>query len=168
MSTVLITGANRGLGLEFVRQYNRAGWRVIACGRSQSEALNELAAASPHISLYSVDVADHASIDRLASDHGDDGLGRSSHRATASHRVRAGDVGESTTTSDVAIGDRLRQALLAEADEDLRREGDSSLDCQRLAWVDDEVAARTPDKALRANKVRSAREVDRNVDPVDA
>jgi len=68
MATVLITGANRGLGLEFVRQYNRAGWRVIACGRSQSEALNELAAASAQISLHSVDVADHSSIDRLAGE----------------------------------------------------------------------------------------------------
>lgn len=27
--TVLITGANRGLGLEFARQYADAGWRVI-------------------------------------------------------------------------------------------------------------------------------------------
>ena len=68
MATVLITGANRGLGLEFARQYNRAGWRVIACGRSQSEALNELAAASAAMSLHSVDVADHDSIDRLAAE----------------------------------------------------------------------------------------------------
>ena len=30
MSTVLIAGANRGLGLEFVRQYAAAGDRVIA------------------------------------------------------------------------------------------------------------------------------------------
>ena len=29
MKTVLITGANRGIGLEFVRQYANDGWRVI-------------------------------------------------------------------------------------------------------------------------------------------
>jgi NAD(P)-dependent dehydrogenase (short-subunit alcohol dehydrogenase family) len=70
MPTVLVTGANRGLGLEFVRQYNRLGWRVIACSRSQSESLNELAAASTNISLHSVDVADHDSIDQLAAELG--------------------------------------------------------------------------------------------------
>ncbi len=34
MPTVLITGANRGLGLEFARQYAAAGWEVIAADRS--------------------------------------------------------------------------------------------------------------------------------------
>ena len=33
MSTVLITGANRGIGLEFTRQYVEDGWTVIACCR---------------------------------------------------------------------------------------------------------------------------------------
>ncbi|GEO81583.1 SDR family oxidoreductase [Pararhodospirillum oryzae] len=33
MSTVLITGANRGLGLEFARQYKASGWEVIAACR---------------------------------------------------------------------------------------------------------------------------------------
>ena len=32
--TVLITGANRGLGLEFVRQYLERDWKVIACARN--------------------------------------------------------------------------------------------------------------------------------------
>ena len=31
---VVITGANRGLGLEFVKQYLGAGWKVFACSRS--------------------------------------------------------------------------------------------------------------------------------------
>ncbi|MEC7123263.1 MAG: SDR family NAD(P)-dependent oxidoreductase, partial [Pseudomonadota bacterium] len=30
MPTVMITGASRGIGLEFVRQYAGEGWRVIA------------------------------------------------------------------------------------------------------------------------------------------
>lgn len=34
MPTVLITGANRGLGLEFARQYAAAGWEVIAANRT--------------------------------------------------------------------------------------------------------------------------------------
>ena len=36
MPTVLITGANRGLGLEFARQYAAVGWSVIATGRQTS------------------------------------------------------------------------------------------------------------------------------------
>jgi NAD(P)-dependent dehydrogenase (short-subunit alcohol dehydrogenase family) len=36
--TVLITGANRGLGLELARQYAADGWRVIACCRRPDEA----------------------------------------------------------------------------------------------------------------------------------
>ena len=36
--TVLITGANRGLGLEFARQYKEAGWQVIGTARKPGEA----------------------------------------------------------------------------------------------------------------------------------
>ena len=42
MPTVLITGANRGLGLEFVRQYKEAGWDVIATARQSSPELDAL------------------------------------------------------------------------------------------------------------------------------
>src|SRR6478752_1817609 len=39
MPTVLITGANRGLGLEFARQYASDGWDVIATAREPSPEL---------------------------------------------------------------------------------------------------------------------------------
>jgi len=40
--TVLITGANRGLGLEFVRQYAEDGWNVIAsCRRGTADDLRK-------------------------------------------------------------------------------------------------------------------------------
>lgn len=38
MATVLITGANRGIGLEFVRQYAADGWHVVAACRDPAEA----------------------------------------------------------------------------------------------------------------------------------
>lgn len=38
MSNVLITGANRGIGLEFARQYSREGWTVFGTVRDRSEA----------------------------------------------------------------------------------------------------------------------------------
>ena len=37
--TVLVTGSNRGMGLEFVKQYGNLGWDVIATSRTPSESL---------------------------------------------------------------------------------------------------------------------------------
>ena len=42
MPTVLITGANRGLGLEFGRQYSNDGWNVVATARESSQELEQL------------------------------------------------------------------------------------------------------------------------------
>jgi NAD(P)-dependent dehydrogenase (short-subunit alcohol dehydrogenase family) len=42
MPTVLITGANRGIGLELARQYSSDGWDVIATARQSSEELDSL------------------------------------------------------------------------------------------------------------------------------
>ncbi len=44
MPTLLVTGANRGLGLEFVRQYREAGWDVIATVRESAPELESLGA----------------------------------------------------------------------------------------------------------------------------
>ena len=69
MKTTLITGANRGIGLEFARQYAEDGWHVLACCRhpDKSNALKELAAQYPElIKIHPLDVADHAQIERLA------------------------------------------------------------------------------------------------------
>ena len=71
MPTTLITGANRGLGLEFVRQYDGDGWRVYACCRrpSEADALRGIAAASDgRVTVHALDVADHGSVDALAAE----------------------------------------------------------------------------------------------------
>jgi len=67
MSTVLITGANRGLGLEFARQYSTEGWEVIATARNpkQSEELQQLAKGKS-VSLQVLDVASDDSVKHLA------------------------------------------------------------------------------------------------------
>jgi NAD(P)-dependent dehydrogenase (short-subunit alcohol dehydrogenase family) len=68
MATVLVTGAGRGLGLEFVRQYAADGWSVVATARepahsAELEALTR--AAAGRIRVFSLDVADHSAIEAL-------------------------------------------------------------------------------------------------------
>lgn len=64
MPTLLIIGASRGLGLEFVRQYAAAGWRVLATVR---DPLSGRAASDAGAEIYVCDVTDPASIKRLAT-----------------------------------------------------------------------------------------------------
>lgn len=68
MPTVLITGANRGLGLEFARQYAADGWTVLATARNP-QAADALAAAGAEIHAY--DATDPSALDRLQADMGD-------------------------------------------------------------------------------------------------
>jgi len=66
---VLITGTNRGLGLEFARQYATAGWQVFACCRNphKADALQRLKLKQGEmLSIHALDVADFARIDQLA------------------------------------------------------------------------------------------------------
>lgn len=68
--TVLITGANRGIGLALAREYAAAGWTLITTARKPAGAadLKALAAANPgRVSIEPLDVLDHASIDALAA-----------------------------------------------------------------------------------------------------
>jgi len=57
--TVLITGANSGLGLEFVKQYAAKGWTVIATHRRHDmpETLAPLAAKYPNVHVEHMDVS---------------------------------------------------------------------------------------------------------------
>ncbi len=68
MPTVLITGSNRGIGLEFTRQYANSGWTVIAtCRRPEAaDALQDLALQYPNVTIEKLDVTDHVAIDALA------------------------------------------------------------------------------------------------------
>lgn len=66
---VLVTGANRGLGLEFVRQYAALGWTVVATARDPATApeLAAVAAANPRVAIEKLDVGRAADIDALAA-----------------------------------------------------------------------------------------------------
>lgn len=66
--TVLITGANRGLGFAFAAQYAQQGWNVIATCRQPlaAEALQALAARHPSVAVDCLDVTSDADITALA------------------------------------------------------------------------------------------------------
>jgi NAD(P)-dependent dehydrogenase (short-subunit alcohol dehydrogenase family) len=64
MPTVLITGAARGLGLDFVKQYGAKGWRVLACARdTESSALK---AVKGDIHRHELEVTDYPAVNALA------------------------------------------------------------------------------------------------------
>lgn len=64
MPTVLITGCNRGLGLEFLKQYLAEGWHVLGCCRNP--AAHPLSNAEPALSLHRLDVTDFPAMGALA------------------------------------------------------------------------------------------------------
>ena len=61
MATVLITGASRGIGLEFARAYAAADWTVIATARA-AEDVDRLAGLAGRVASAPLDVADPASV----------------------------------------------------------------------------------------------------------
>ncbi|MEM9838244.1 MAG: SDR family oxidoreductase [Pseudomonadota bacterium] len=65
MATVVITGANRGIGLALTKTYAARGDTVHAACRAPDEA-SELREVGGNVQLHAVDVGHHASIDSLA------------------------------------------------------------------------------------------------------
>lgn len=62
MATVLVTGGNRGIGLELCRQYHARGDKVIAASRHASDELNAIGARV----IEGIDVTDDESVRGLA------------------------------------------------------------------------------------------------------
>jgi NAD(P)-dependent dehydrogenase (short-subunit alcohol dehydrogenase family) len=65
--TVLVTGANRGLGLEFAKQFSDAGWKVVATAREPDKA-DELQKLGANVSVVPLDVTDAKSVAALAKE----------------------------------------------------------------------------------------------------
>ena len=67
---ILITGSNRGIGLELAHQYAAQGWQVLACCREpdQATALNRLAEQFPDITLHALDIVQQDQVQKLAAD----------------------------------------------------------------------------------------------------
>ncbi len=73
MPTALVTGANRGIGLEFVRQYAADGWRVHAACRNPDKA-KELKAVAGDVQVHRLDVTNAGQRAALARSLGDEAL----------------------------------------------------------------------------------------------
>ncbi|MEN8175479.1 MAG: SDR family oxidoreductase [Pseudomonadota bacterium] len=73
MSSVLVTGSDRGLGLEWVRQYANAGWRVYATCPFPEEAydLKRVAAENSEVSVHRLDVTRADQVRQMAAVLGD-------------------------------------------------------------------------------------------------
>src|SRR5215469_17031485 len=72
MTTVLVTGASRGIGLELVKQYAAEGADVIAACRepAKAKALSEVVRSARNVRVAPLDVNDPKSIAALAEDLG--------------------------------------------------------------------------------------------------
>lgn len=70
MTTIMVTGANRGIGLEFANQYANDGAKVIACCRKPADAkdLQALAKSKGSIEIHALDVSDFGAPSALAKD----------------------------------------------------------------------------------------------------
>jgi NAD(P)-dependent dehydrogenase (short-subunit alcohol dehydrogenase family) len=68
-ATILITGANRGIGLELTQQFAADGWTVLACCRNPAGAgeLQQLCERYPAIEILALDVTDYAQMQSLAA-----------------------------------------------------------------------------------------------------
>lgn len=70
MATYVITGANRGIGLEFVRQLLARGERVLATCRDPQSSKELAALSNERLSVHPVDVASSGSVRAFAAEVG--------------------------------------------------------------------------------------------------
>ena len=70
MKRILITGSNRGIGLEFTRQYLEAGWHVYAtCRRpAEAQALHTLTELHSNLSIHRLDITLQEDIENICQE----------------------------------------------------------------------------------------------------
>ena len=66
MNTVLITGANRGIGLSLVKHYLKAGFKVHATYRSENDSEELINLKGETLSLHQLDVTDYEAVKQLS------------------------------------------------------------------------------------------------------
>jgi NAD(P)-dependent dehydrogenase (short-subunit alcohol dehydrogenase family) len=112
--TVLITGANRGIGFELAKQYAEKGWNVIATSRHTSgepalAALTELAAAHPQVAVEKLDVSDTATIRAVAAKYENQPIDVLINNAAAVEATFAADMAAANTPFEKIDFDAARR-----------------------------------------------------------
>lgn len=76
MGNILITGANRGIGLELTHQFAADGWEVLACARDPGKAveLSALQEEFGNIRIFPLDVTDYDRVGQLAEQLKDEAI----------------------------------------------------------------------------------------------
>ena len=111
--TVLITGANRGIGFELARQYAERGWNVIATARRPLDdpgmaGLRELSARQPRVVIERIDVTDTPMIRAVAQRYRDQPIDVLLNNAAAVEDTFAADMKAAQTPYDQIDFDAAR------------------------------------------------------------
>jgi NAD(P)-dependent dehydrogenase (short-subunit alcohol dehydrogenase family) len=112
--TVLITGANRGIGLELAKQYADKGWNVIATSRHVAgdaalAELSQLAGKHPQVVLEKLDVSDTGTIHALAEKYHDQAIDVVINNAANVEATFAADMAIANTPFDKLDFDAARR-----------------------------------------------------------
>jgi len=112
--TVLITGANRGIGLELAKQYADKGWNVIATSRHVTgepalAALTGLAGKHPQVALEKLDVSDTGTIRAVAEKYRDQPIDVVINNAAAVEATFAADMAAANTPFEKLDFDAARR-----------------------------------------------------------
>ena len=112
--TVLITGANRGIGLELAKQYAEKGWNVIATSRHTAgdaalAALTDVGNKHPQVVLEKLDVSDTATIRTVAAKYRDQPIDVVINNAAAVEATFAADMAAANTPFEKLDFDAARR-----------------------------------------------------------
>lgn len=112
MPTVMVIGASRGIGLELVRHYAAAGWRVHATTRTLTQP-GALGAIEGDVVIHTLDVRNARQIATLAQDVASEGIDVLIHNAGVAGRgMSAAEVQRINTDAPIHVAQALLPAVL--------------------------------------------------------
>jgi NAD(P)-dependent dehydrogenase (short-subunit alcohol dehydrogenase family) len=112
MPTVMVIGASRGIGLELVRHYAAAGWRVHATTRTPAQP-GALGTIGGDVVIHALDVRDARQIETLAQDVASEGIDVLIHNAGVAGRgLSAAEVQRINTDAPIHVVEALLPAVL--------------------------------------------------------
>lgn len=112
MPTVMVIGASRGIGLELVRQYAAAGWRVHATTRTPTQP-GALGAITGDVVLHALDVRDAQQLETLTQEVASEGIDVLIHNAGVGGRgMSAAEVRRINTEAPLQVAQALLPAVL--------------------------------------------------------